>query len=499
MKQFFTCIFLFCVTIVAHAADYNVPIKIIVDGAISEQTAVVTVTETDGKCSLTLKNFMLITADSPMPVGNVELTDLQPTKDGDVTLLMASQIVTVTNGDPAVSPFWLATMLPPVPVNLCAKIIGDKLNGYIDINIGQSIQVAIGDGYGLQLSNRGFEEWHTSTGSYVEPNGWHSFESGTGDMVALAGHHLSKSDDAHSGTASACLLSTKIFGIVANGTMTTGRMNAASAFASDVSNHAYLDMSETYVDGNGDPFYTPLYSRPDSIAFWVKFKQGTPNASHPYATVSAVITDGTYYQDPEDKTYTNVVAKAKNNTIATTGDQWVRVVAPFEYTDNSVSPKAILVTLSTNADAGCGSDGDELLVDDAELIYNVGLKALKIKGQAVPEFDKDKTEYTMALDQSFTADDIEAETVSPSVVVLKDVKQMEGGYQCVLTAFSGDLSKAVVYTVTVSVSTGIQTVSPAASQQSAFYSLDGRRVLQPRSGQIYLHRQADGKVVKVLR
>ena len=117
----------------------------------------------------------------------------------------------------------------------------------------------------------------------------------------------------------------------------------------------------------------------------------------------------------------------------------------------------------------------------------------------MPEFDKDKTEYTMALDQSFTADDIEAETVSPSVVVLKDVKQMEGGYQCVLTAFSGDLSKAVVYTVTVSVSTGIQTVSPAASQQSAFYSLDGRRVLQPRSGQIYLHRQADGKVVKVLR
>ncbi len=114
--------------------------------------------------------------------------------------------------------------------------------------------------------------------------------------------------------------------VIANGTMTTGRMNAASALADDATgNYAYADMSMDDLDGNGDPFYTPLCSKPDSIVAWVKFKQGTPNAQHPYATISAIITDGTRYQDPEATTYTNVVAKAKNNEIATTGGEWKRI------------------------------------------------------------------------------------------------------------------------------------------------------------------------------
>ena len=167
--------------------------------------------------------------------------------------------------------------------------------------------------------------------------------------------------------------------------MTTGRMNAGAMIATDPANHAYLDMSKTDLDGNGDPFYTTMYSVPDSIAVWVKFKQGTPNAEHPYATISAVITDGTRYQDPEDKEYTNVVAKAKNNTIATTNGEWVRVTAPFVYTDNAVEPKAVLVTISTNADAGQGSNNDEVLVDDIAFIYNAKVTGLKIKGQDVPD------------------------------------------------------------------------------------------------------------------
>lgn len=348
-------------------------------------------------------------------------------------------------------------------------------------------------------ANQGFETWHNSTGNYVEPNAWHSFESATGSLASLAGHHIEKSADAHSGEASARIYATSLFGIVANGTMTTGRMNAGSMSAANTANHAYLDMSATDVDGNGDPFYTPLCSHPDSIAFWVKFKQGTPNNAHPYATMSAIITDGTRYQDPEDQAYTNVVAKAQNREIATTDGQWVRVVAPFVYTENAVSPKAILVTLSTNADPGSGSANDELLVDDAELIYNAGLKSLKIKGQDVPEFANDKTSYTMSFRETLTANDIEAEPISPAVTVMKDIKQTEDGTQCVVTAFSGDFSKAVVYTVTMSGSTAIKTVSTAAQQQSDVYSLDGRQVKQQRGGQIYLLRQANGTVVKVRR
>jgi hypothetical protein len=145
-------------------------------------------------------------------------------------------------------------------------------------------------------------------------------------LAALAGHHIEKSDNGRNGSSCARLLATSIFGIVANGTMTTGRMNAGSMVASDPANHAYIDMSQTDLDGNGDPFYVALNSRPDSLVLWVQFHQGTANSDHPYATVSAAITDGTRYQDPEDQAYDNVVARAADNKIAVTGKTVIAAV-----------------------------------------------------------------------------------------------------------------------------------------------------------------------------
>lgn len=98
------------------------------------------------------------------------------------------------------------------------------------------------------------------------------------------------------------LTSVDMWFAIANGTITTGRINTGSMTAADPSNHSWLDLSRTDVDANGDPFHAILNGQPDSIAAWVKFKQNKPVADFPYATISAVITDGTYYQDPEDNT-----------------------------------------------------------------------------------------------------------------------------------------------------------------------------------------------------
>lgn len=54
-----------------------------------------------------------------------------------------------------------------------------------------------------------------------------------------------------------------------------------------MSNHAYLDMSKTDKDNNGDPFYQTINGTPDSVAVWMAFKQSTPNADYPYATLSS--------------------------------------------------------------------------------------------------------------------------------------------------------------------------------------------------------------------
>lgn len=507
MKRFFTLLLFVVAVVAARATDYNVPITVIVNGVTSEQTGVITIVENNGMYDLTLKNFILQSENGPMGVGNVELKGIKPYQDGDATLLLANETITLTAGDDPNVSFWMADYLPPVPVELRGKIEGDHLRCFIDIDmmetLEQVIQVAIGSGY--QMPNQSFEAWHTSTGNYVEPNGWHSFESATGGLASSAGNHLEKSSDAHSGDASARIYATSIFGIVANGTMTTGRMNAGSMTASDTKNNAYLDTSMADVDGNGDPFYIPLYSRPDSVAVWVKFKQGKATADHPYATISAVITDGTYYQDPEDKAYTNVVAKAKNNKIATTGGKWVRISAPFVYTDNAVEPQAVLITISTNADAGKGSANDEVLVDDIELVYNAQLTSLKIKGQDVAGFSPEKKAYEMELNEVITADDIQLTVDGKATNKVKTVEveydgenQPTGYYLCTVTALGADMSAMSTYVVKVkSSATAISNLPTAACRPTAFFTLDGRQVKTLQRGHVYIFRQADGTVAKI--
>ena len=504
MKKIFTLLFVAAAALVARATDYTVPMVITVNGESVEQVSTISVTENEGLYDVNLKNFMLASADGPMGVGNVELKGIKPQQQADATLLLTSGLVTITEGDDPSVPMWMAQILPPVYVVLSGKIQGDHLRFFIDIDLTetlqQKIQVEIGEGY--QLANRGFENWHTSTDEYVEPNAWHSFESASGSLAAFAGHHIEKSADAHSGAASARIFATSIFGIIANGTMTTGRMNAGSMSATDAANHAYIDMSSTDVDGNGDPYYSPMYAYPDSVAVWVKFKQGTPNAAHPYATISAVITDGTYYQDPEDKEYSNVIGKAKNNTIAETNGEWVRVTAPFVYSDAAlgIDPKAVLITISTNADPGQGSDKDEVLVDDISFIYNANVTDIKIKGQSIKDFKPEVRLYEMELNEELTLEDITGVVEGNSAHSLKHIETTDEGYTCYFVGISGDMVSSNPYVVNVkSTATDIRNVAPAADQTETYYTLDGIQVQTPQAGKIYICRKADGSVTKVLK
>lgn len=221
------------------------------------------------------------------------------------------------------------------------------------------------------IQNGGFEDWgvdkDASASQAVEPRYWHSFTSASGTWASLAGEHCFKSTDAHSGNYSVKLQATSVWGQIANGTVTTGRLNAGSIKADDPANHSELDMSKTETDRNGDPFYQTLEARPDSIAFWVKFSTGKAGTC---ANMSAFITDGTYFQAPPDKTYNNIVGKAENKNI-TACSEWTRISVPFTYADNGLEPKAIMLTFSTCATPGGGKGDEVLLVDDVELIYGI--------------------------------------------------------------------------------------------------------------------------------
>ena len=225
-----------------------------------------------------------------------------------------------------------------------------------------------------QILNGGFEDWgdyDVNSTSAAEPRYWHSFSSASGPLASFSGDHCFISTEHHSGKYSAAIKAGKVFGVVANGTMTTGRLNAGNISASNSANHAELDIykvdenGEPYKDNNGDPFYQILESRPDYISFWAKFSTGKVGT---LANMSAYITDGYYYQAPEDKTYNNKIGWAEFPFIGPCSE-WTHFVVPFEYANTDKQPKAILLTFSTCVTPGGGAGDEVLLVDDVELIY----------------------------------------------------------------------------------------------------------------------------------
>jgi len=192
------------------------------------------------------------------------------------------------------------------------------------------------------------------------------------------------------------------------------------------------------------------------------------------------------------------VARAKNNQIATTNGEWVRITAPFIKTENAVDPKAVLVTISTNADGGQGSGNDEVLVDDIEFIYNAHVTDLKIKGHSVSGLNPDVITYDMELNEEITADDIEVTFNGETAHVIKEVQVEDGYYVCSVVVISADMSAMELYSVSVkSNATAITTVKPAASREATYFTLDGRQVTTLMPGRVYICRKADGTTTKV--
>lgn len=539
MKRFFTSLLATAAFAVSSmATDYKDIMNVSIDGNLSTPTEnTISVEKTDDSgYTLSLKNFVLYMSSGdqvyPMPVGTIVLENVEAVTNGDVTTLKTSQDIEIAEGDdPTFEGLWIGPGLSAqgdlIPVNMTGEIRGDKFYTVININfMGMNIDVVFGNG-GYQIENSGFENFHTAT--YVdgknkytsdEPNAWHSFNSGiaTGTAsfltkYALQNGNTSVSDDVRpgsTGTKSVAIKSSIVMGFQsANGTMTTGRLQAGSITATDAANCSFLDMSSTDTDGNGDPFYTVLNGRPDALSVWVKYKQGQVNEQYPYATVSAVITDGTRYQDPEDKAYTNVVAKAQDKTIESKGFEWQNLVIPFDYTSyasNDAQAKALLVTISTNAQPGVGSSDaenpDMIIVDDISLVYNSHLASLKVKGTEVEDFDKNVLSYDLKGEGAVSVDDIEAVSDGQGAYVTKAVEGTDKGVKVTITVTSNDLKTTNVYTLNIegATTTGINKVETTTGKgTAAIYNVNGQRVDNMSQKGLYIIRQADGKTVKVLK
>jgi len=228
-----------------------------------------------------------------------------------------------------------------------------------------------------QITNGDFETW-TFDGANL-PNYFNSFQTADGTWSGTAysssNRQVKRSTDKRPGSKgsySCSIWSRRVWGVNAQGNLTTGRVHAGGTSATSEKNFNYSDR-DGYNTKNGfrNPCAMPFTGRPDSLVVWVKFTPNGTDSSHPYAKVTATIhSDYDYidgYAQASDRKY--VVATAINMTIAKTNGKWKRLSIPFNYTNNGAQPKYILLSAATNAYPGGGNENDYLYLDDITLVY----------------------------------------------------------------------------------------------------------------------------------
>lgn len=523
MKKLFTLLVSSLVSLasMAQSTDYKCTLAILVNESPADpQDMVVTTTKADdGTYTLQLKNFILYSQGQPMPVGTITVPNIKATEENGDILLSSEQNITIEKGDMPGVEGWMGSELGEVPISLEGSIRSSVLDATLNIPFGMmSICVYVSSAIS-QLANSDFEDWHVAsfkdyygtTTTSDEPNSWHSFMSSTGSLAGIVSGtpHTWKSDDVRpnsTGNTSVLVKSAALFGsISANGTITTGRLKAGNMIAENPDNNSFLDLSNTDKDANGDPFYTKLDCYPDSIAMWVKFHAGKGNAN-PTALVSAVLTDGNYYQDPEDNDYTNVIAKAQYSSIESKGEVWQRIVVPFDYKPyykNEVEARAMLVTISTCSVPGGGSaneaDPDAINVDDVSLIYNAKLNSISIKGAKLVDFDKNKFDYNVEVEALPGPKDIDFEEDAEGSMVSVSISL--DGSVATLMVISGDLKTINTYKLNFKIkeANAISNVNNGAKAAVATYNLNGQQVSASAKGNVVIKKYADGTTRKVMK
>lgn len=469
MKKLFTTVAFVLCSMSLMAKDYSGNLEISANGNTTIQKSSISVdAQNNGKYTLTLKNFNL---GGEYPVGTIQVKDVEVTTiDGAKALSFKGPNTILENDDKDAS--------------MVGETVSLNIVGFInDYGFNTNISIAYDDMQidvkfipntieGSQIPNSDFEEFHTEKAkgfkgnelgvSCEEPNHWHSFTSGKTSSktydTALKNKQTEESSETRPGSIGkkSLLLKSHFLNYVivtasANGTITTGRMLAGSSKAKDQANHAYMNLSDTDKDGNGDPFYTKLETKPDSINVWVKFKQGQDNLEYKYASLRAVITNGELYEDPENKTYNNRrVAVAENKQIESKDFAWQQIRVPFDYDtykSNNAEAKGILVTISTNAEPDGGSrdksSPDLLYIDDLSLVYNAGLKSVEFNKEDI----KDKS--VIYTDEAVTESSFDVTSDGQGAFVNKKIVEDENGKKLVITISAQDFSKINRYEIAI--------------------------------------------------
>lgn len=228
----------------------------------------------------------------------------------------------------------------------------------------------------FQLRNSSFEEWENVNGDGEEPLNWSSFATATGSMSGTVKNNqqLTKnSSDSYDGQYCARVSARNvIFGIIAQGNMTTGCINGGSMTATDANgNYNYTN--------EGDAGQAMRFGgRPDAMKVWVK------SSCAGNIKIAAYLHEKGYFQDPVEGNrdwqvpmVASAILSPESNNLT-----WTEYTVPFEYVSKK-NPYYALVSFATNNTPGKGAAGDYMFVDKVTMVYNSELTSALFDGAQV--------------------------------------------------------------------------------------------------------------------
>ncbi len=274
-----------------------------------------------------------------------------------------------------------------------------------------------------QLPNGNFEGGYAdkikigrNSGNQV-PNNWHWFHDKTGSIaastVSMSGMHNYVVTDGNNHYVK--LVQGSMGG---NGNLTTGIINAGSSSPTTdggLKNYNWSDPTgkgdnKTKVPTNrsgqneGTSAAGQTFSgKPDAIKF--KYAAYLKDASQRIQLRAVVHGEGRY-RDPEyskdnyDDIKWGVATFNDTRTLSSSSDKVVLKEAQAEFVaginQSSITPAAVLVSLTTNENPGVGDKGNFACFDDIEFVYYHALKSATYNGQAIANFAENTLNYDLS-------------------------------------------------------------------------------------------------------
>ncbi|WP_337814135.1 calycin-like domain-containing protein [Prevotellamassilia timonensis] len=274
-----------------------------------------------------------------------------------------------------------------------------------------------------QLPNGNFEGGYTdnvtiggNNGNQV-PNNWHWFHDKTGSIdastVAMSAMHNYVVTDGNNHYVK--LVQGSMGG---NGNLTTGIINAGNSLAKrdgGKSNYNWSDptgkgenTTKVPTDRSGQnegksAAGQTFSGKPDAVKF--KYAAYLKNASQRIQLRVVVHGEGRY-RDPEyskdnyDDIKWGVATFNDTCTLSSKSDKVVLKEAQAEFVaginQSSITPAAVLVSLTTNEKPGVGDQGNFACFDDIEFVYYHALSSATYDGQAIANFDENTLSYDLS-------------------------------------------------------------------------------------------------------